>query len=110
MAKWCIEMGADNLNSALKGAAEGNHRDLLDWVLTKGVKLMTGHWEDEYWDFNRALEGAIQAGNLDMARWAVDRGARDFFPAQHCLDLIPANRELWEYCVETAFILGTELG
>lgn len=55
-----------NINEGLRGAAEGNHKDLINFLVLKGA---------DKW--NLGLMGASESGNKDLVKFFINKGADD---------------------------------
>jgi len=60
-----ISKGADNWNSGMFGAAQGSHHDLVDFFISKGSK-----------NWNRGMEGAAKGGHKDLVDFFISKGAK----------------------------------
>jgi len=62
-----IFKGADNWDFGMKGAARGGHRDLVDFFISKGAD-----------NWNRGMFGAAKGGHRDLVDFFISKGARDW--------------------------------
>ena len=67
LAQWMIDLGAKWWYDGLRGACEGGHRDMVQWMIDLGAT----NWDGGLW-------GACCGGHRDLSQMMIDLGARDW--------------------------------
>ena len=68
LMKFFIEKGAGDLNSAIRAAAFGGHKNAIDYLISQS-EVWT--WTDEFWE--EGLTGARRAGNKELINFFYDK-------------------------------------
>jgi hypothetical protein len=83
-----IQRGANDWNLGMYGAAEGGHRDLVDFFIQRGAT-----------DWNSGMARAAEGGHRDLVEFFIQKGADDWVLGMECAAL-EGHRDLVKFFKE----------